>query len=67
MSSPLSPDPRRHRSAPGPTPTPQTPPHHSGQKKAVFIGINYFGTKAELFGCCNDVKNVKVCACLLWI
>jgi len=24
------------------------------------IGINYFKTKAELFGCINDVKNVEV-------
>ncbi|GAB5037338.1 peptidase c14 [Nannochloropsis oceanica] len=31
----------------------------SGRKKAVFVGINYFKSKAELFGCINDVKNVK--------
>ena len=31
----------------------------SGRRKAVFIGINYFGTKAELKGCINDVKNVS--------
>jgi hypothetical protein len=31
----------------------------SGRKKAVFIGICYQGTKAELFGCHNDVKNVS--------
>uniref|UniRef100_I2CPA5 Metacaspase n=1 Tax=Nannochloropsis gaditana (strain CCMP526) TaxID=1093141 RepID=I2CPA5_NANGC len=31
----------------------------SGRKKAVFVGINYFKTKAELHGCINDVKNVQ--------
>jgi len=30
-----------------------------GRKKAVLIGINYFGTAAELRGCINDVGNVK--------
>lgn len=30
-----------------------------GTKKALFIGINYFGTKAELRGCIQDVKNIK--------
>jgi hypothetical protein len=30
-----------------------------GNKKALLIGINYFGTKAELRGCINDVTNVK--------
>ena len=30
----------------------------NGRKKAVLIGINYFGTKAELKGCINDVRNV---------
>lgn len=27
--------------------------------RALFIGINYFGTKSELRGCLNDVKNVS--------
>ncbi|KAJ3124712.1 Rab GDP dissociation inhibitor alpha [Nowakowskiella sp. JEL0407] len=27
-------------------------------KKALLIGINYFGTKSQLEGCINDVKNV---------
>jgi len=31
----------------------------SGNKKALYIGINYFGTKAELKGCINDVKNIS--------
>ncbi|KAF9113609.1 Ca(2+)-dependent cysteine protease [Mortierella sp. AM989] len=30
-----------------------------GRKRALFIGINYFGQKAELRGCINDVKNIK--------
>jgi hypothetical protein len=31
----------------------------TGNKKALLIGINYPGTKAELRGCINDVANVK--------
>ncbi|CAG8461306.1 10169_t:CDS:2 [Ambispora gerdemannii] len=31
----------------------------TGRKRALLIGINYFGTKAELRGCLNDVKNIK--------
>ncbi|ORX92922.1 metacaspase [Basidiobolus meristosporus CBS 931.73] len=30
-----------------------------GRKKALFIGINYFGSGSELRGCINDVHNVK--------
>eukprot|EP00051_Salpingoeca_urceolata_P017117 m.230983 g.230983 ORF g.230983 m.230983 type:complete len:592 (-) comp18863_c0_seq4:1165-2940(-) len=30
-----------------------------GRKKALFIGINYFGSSAALRGCINDVKNIK--------
>ncbi|KAF9096171.1 Ca(2+)-dependent cysteine protease [Mortierella sp. AD031] len=30
-----------------------------GRKRALFIGINYFGQSAELRGCINDVKNIK--------
>eukprot|EP00835_Amoeboradix_gromovi_P000259 NODE_9_length_47730_cov_0.323718.p10 type:complete len:346 gc:universal NODE_9_length_47730_cov_0.323718:23013-24050(+) len=29
------------------------------KRKALFVGINYFGTKAELRGCINDVKNIR--------
>lgn len=29
-----------------------------GRRKALFIGINYFGQKGELRGCLNDVKNI---------
>lgn len=30
-------------------------------KKAVLIGCNYPGTKAELRGCINDVKRMRQC------
>jgi len=35
----------------------------NGNRKALFIGINYFGTNAELKGCINDVKNVSQFVC----
>ena len=28
-------------------------------KKALLVGINYIGTKNELFGCVNDVNSIK--------
>lgn len=31
----------------------------SGRRKALLIGINYFGQKGELRGCINDVSNVS--------
>ncbi|KAG9296184.1 hypothetical protein G9A89_014776 [Geosiphon pyriformis] len=31
----------------------------TGRKRALLIGINYAGTKSELKGCLNDVKNIK--------
>lgn len=31
----------------------------SVRRRAVLVGINYFGTKAELRGCINDVWNMK--------
>jgi metacaspase-1 len=31
----------------------------TGKRKALFIGINYFGTQSELKGCINDVKNIR--------
>lgn len=31
----------------------------SGNKRALLIGINYTGQKGELFGCHNDVRNMK--------
>ncbi|KAH8618138.1 Caspase domain [Trypanosoma vivax] len=30
----------------------------SGEVRGLFIGINYYGTSAQLSGCCNDVKQV---------
>jgi Caspase domain len=31
----------------------------NGNKKSLFIGINYVGSSAELRGCINDVINIK--------
>ncbi|CAG8727432.1 13452_t:CDS:2, partial [Cetraspora pellucida] len=31
----------------------------NGEKRALLIGINYFGTQYQLNGCINDVKNIK--------
>ncbi|CAG8590607.1 20385_t:CDS:2 [Cetraspora pellucida] len=31
----------------------------TGKKRALLIGINYFGTQYELNGCINDVSNIK--------
>jgi metacaspase-1 len=31
----------------------------TGRKKALCIGINYFGQDSELCGCINDAKNMK--------
>jgi hypothetical protein len=31
----------------------------TGRRKALLIGINYFGQKGELRGCINDVRNVS--------
>lgn len=31
----------------------------TGRRKAVLVGINYFGTNNELRGCVNDVKNMS--------
>ncbi|RNF00747.1 metacaspase [Trypanosoma rangeli] len=36
----------------------EAPVQKSGMCRALFIGINYYGTRAELSGCCNDVKQV---------
>ena len=30
-----------------------------GKKKSLLIGINYFGQDGQLYGCINDVANVK--------
>lgn len=34
------------------------PPQDSRKKKALLIGINYTGSRAELGGCHADVENV---------
>ncbi|RNF26339.1 metacaspase [Trypanosoma conorhini] len=36
----------------------EAPAQKSGKFRALFIGINYYGTRAELSGCCNDVKQI---------
>ena len=42
------------------TPPPAPPPSQyvNGARKGVMIGINYFGTRAELAGCINDVQRI---------
>jgi hypothetical protein len=35
----------------------------TGNKKALFVGINYTGSEAELRGCINDVKNISRLVC----
>ncbi|CAK5266559.1 unnamed protein product [Mycena citricolor] len=56
-----------HTHAPVPVPSvPLMPPIHpnfmysrcTGRRKALCIGINYFGSPQELRGCINDAKNV---------
>eukprot|EP00092_Neocalanus_flemingeri_P086673 GFUD01109261.1.p1 GENE.GFUD01109261.1~~GFUD01109261.1.p1 ORF type:complete len:712 (-),score=118.39 GFUD01109261.1:758-2893(-) len=48
------------------SPVSEAPPSHGGllsncrgNKKALLIGINYFGQGGELRGCINDVNNIK--------
>lgn len=36
-----------------------TPVEATGRRKALLVGINYFGTNAELRGCLNDVTNLS--------
>lgn len=31
----------------------------TGKRKALLVGINYFGQKGQLRGCINDVKNMS--------
>ncbi|OBZ91369.1 Metacaspase-1B [Choanephora cucurbitarum] len=47
-----------------PTMQNQTPPNFKlstcqGRKRALLIGINYFGSQNQLNGCINDVHNMK--------
>lgn len=39
--------------------TPKIKSPGKGVKRALLIGINYYGTKNELSGCINDVKNIN--------
>lgn len=36
---------------------PQVEPDEVGKRKALLVGINYYGTSSELGGCINDVRN----------
>lgn len=44
-----------------PLATQAMPPPGAGvpRSKALLVGINYFGTAAELSGCCSDAKNIR--------
>lgn len=57
----------------GPPPPPSEPQHFgqgapqgyafrysncTGRRKALLIGINYFGQRGQLRGCINDVRNM---------
>jgi hypothetical protein len=57
-----------------PQPPPQTPQHFgygapngysfqysqcTGRRRALLIGINYFGQRGQLRGCINDVRNMS--------
>jgi len=35
------------------------PPKLTAQRRALLVGINYFGTQAQLRGCINDVRNMQ--------
>ncbi|OAP65482.1 metacaspase-1A [Fonsecaea erecta] len=60
-----------HQAPPPPPTAPQrfghgAPPEYSfqysnctGKRKALLIGINYFGQRGQLRGCINDVKNMS--------
>merc|ERR1719410_290892 len=34
-------------------------PKLSGRRRALLVGINYVGTRAQLRGCINDVRNMR--------
>lgn len=40
-------------------PVGQPAPRPTGRKRALLIGINYYGTEAALRGCINDVKRMQ--------
>ena len=39
--------------------TPGGPLIHQGRRRALLIGINYTGQRAQLSGCQNDIRNVR--------
>lgn len=44
----------------------QQPPHYGGgggTRRALLVGINYYGQSGQLSGCINDVLNVKKFIC----
>lgn len=43
---------------PTPQVTPQPPQNKKPIDRALFIGINYFGSSCQLNGCINDINNV---------
>eukprot|EP00928_Gymnodinium_smaydae_P067216 TRINITY_DN5015_c1_g1_i1.p1 TRINITY_DN5015_c1_g1~~TRINITY_DN5015_c1_g1_i1.p1 ORF type:complete len:542 (+),score=101.10 TRINITY_DN5015_c1_g1_i1:91-1716(+) len=57
-SGPSAP-PGRPGAMPTPAPRMSGPPKLTGRQRALLIGINYFGTQAELRGCINDVHNMS--------
>lgn len=63
-----------HGNHAAPPPPPQAPQHFgpgapqgyafsysqcTGRRKALLIGINYFGQRGQLRGCINDVRNMS--------
>jgi len=42
-----------------PAPPSKGVPKLTGRRRAVMVGINYFGTQAQLRGCINDVRNMR--------
>ncbi|KFZ24774.1 hypothetical protein V502_00750 [Pseudogymnoascus sp. VKM F-4520 (FW-2644)] len=38
----------------------QAPPPPTGRRKALLIGINYFGQRGQLQRCINDIKNLSL-------
>ncbi len=46
---------------PQPQSQPQPQPQSTGRRKALLIGINYFGQRGQLRGCINDAHNMASC------
>ncbi|KFZ25046.1 hypothetical protein V502_00478 [Pseudogymnoascus sp. VKM F-4520 (FW-2644)] len=41
----------------------RAPPPPTGRRKALLIGINYFGQLGQLKRSINDIKNISLCLC----